>query len=268
MEPSAADPFPRGSLWEARRRLHALFLSPSRIDIAFQPILDLNTERTVGVEALARFASGAVPVPSWLQGAQVAGIGVEVEVQLARVALAKLPEIPPTLFLSVNVSPQALVSAAFSSCIAEHDITRVVFEITEHTPFPDPRPLAIQMAKVRERGGRIALDDVGSGYTSIRHVLELAPEFIKLDRTMIVTAEHETHHRAMIRGLTCFAEEAGSSIVAEGIETRQQLDMLRGLGVGLGQGFLWGRPGPLSKERTGEKRRGPAAAAHQSLSVL
>ena len=237
-------------LLESRRRLHALFLSPSRIDIVFQPILDLSTERPVGVEALARFASGEVPVTRWLQGAQEAGIGIELEVLLARVALARLPELPPDLFLSVNISPQTLVSPAFSACVGENEMERVVFEITEHTPFPEARSLATQMAHVRERGGRIALDDVGSGFTSIRHVLALAPEFIKLDRTLVELAEHESRHRAMVRALCSFAEETGSAVVAEGVETSQQLEMLRGLGVGLGQGYLWARPGPLGAGST------------------
>ena len=228
--------------------MHGLFLNPSRIDIVFQPILDLPTEQPVGVEALARLASGDVPVPKWLQGAQAAGIGIELEVLLVRLALARLPELPQDLFMSVNISPEALVSPAFSACVGENDVNRVVFEITEHTPFPEARVLATQMTHLRERGGRIALDDVGSGFTSIRHVLALAPEFIKLDRTLVELAEHEARHRAMVRALCAFASETGSQIVAEGVETRQQLEVLRELGVGLGQGFLWARPGPIRTE--------------------
>ena len=270
MQPTAATPSPRGSRdWEARQRLQGLFLSPSRIDVAFQPILDLRTERAVGVEALSRFAGGAVPIYSWLQAAQEAGIGVEVEVLLARIALAKLPEIPAELFLSVNVSPQTFVSPAFSACLAEHDLERVVFEITEHTPFPEPKRLGVQISEVRYRGGRIALDDVGSGFTSIRHVLALAPEFIKLDRTLVELAEHETRHRAMVRGLACFAEESESAVIAEGIETGPQLDLLRHLGVGLGQGYLWARPGPiLPVSRTPNAPGGSVDTPQPRLSVL
>jgi EAL domain-containing protein (putative c-di-GMP-specific phosphodiesterase class I) len=232
-------------VWESRKRLHGLFLNPSRIDIAFQPILELARERPVGVEALGRVASGDVPVPRWLQGAQAAGLGIELEVLLVRIALARLPELPRDLFMSVNVSPEALVSPAFSACLGEHEIDRVVFEITEHTPFPEARVLAKQMAYLRERGGRIALDDVGSGFTSIRHVLALAPEYVKLDRTLVELAENEARHRAMVRALCTFADETGSAVIAEGVETRQQLEVLRGLGVGFGQGFLWAHPGPL-----------------------
>ncbi len=244
---------------EPRKRLHSLFLNPSRLDMVFQPILDLRDERPVGAEALARLAAGVLPVPKWIEGAQAAGVGIEVEVLLARVALARLPELPEDLFLSVNVSPEALCSPAFSACLDQHDVGRVVFEITEHTPFPEARTLARQMAYVRERGGRIALDDVGSGYTSIRHVLALAPEFIKLDQTLVELAEHEARHRAMVRALAAFAAETGSQVVAEGIETLQQLEMLRELGVGLGQGFLWARPGALE---------GDAARAHPRAVVV
>jgi EAL domain-containing protein (putative c-di-GMP-specific phosphodiesterase class I) len=112
------------------------------------------------------------------------------------------------------------------------------------------------MGNVRERGGRIALDDVGSGFTSIRHVLALAPEFIKLDRTLVELAEHESGHRAMVRALCSFADETGSNVVAEGVETEQQLEMLRELGVGLGQGYLWARPAALIDLRRSEAERG------------
>jgi EAL domain-containing protein (putative c-di-GMP-specific phosphodiesterase class I) len=250
-----SEPSPAGSrgaagnnLWESRQRLHGMFLSPSHIRIVFQPIVDLRSEQPVGLEALGRMATGELSVPGWLQGAQAAGIGTELEILLVRVALAKLPELPPDLFLSVNISPESLVSTAFSACLAEHDVSRVVFELTEHTEFPEAKTLARQMANVRERGARIALDDVGSGYTSIRHVLALAPEFIKLDQTLVELAEHESRHRAMVRALAAFGTETGSQVVAEGVETPQQLEMLRELGVGLGQGFLWARPEPLAGE--------------------
>jgi EAL domain-containing protein (putative c-di-GMP-specific phosphodiesterase class I) len=247
IEPSSPDALvsPGNQLWESRQRLHGMFLSPSHIRIVFQPIVELENELPVGLEALGRMATGELSVPGWLQGAQAAGIGEELEILLVRVALARLPELPAELFLSVNLSPEVLVSSAFSACLAEHDMSRVVLELTEHTPFPEARSLARQMANVRERGGRIALDDVGSGYTSIRHVLALNPEFIKLDQTLVELAEHEARHRAMVRALAAFGAETGSEVVAEGVETPQQLEMLRELGVTLGQGFLWARPGPI-----------------------
>ena len=257
--PAAPTELSAAGLPHSRRRLHELFLSPSRIDVAFQPILDLSTETPVGVEALARFETTRLPVPRWLQGAQEAGIGTELEVLLVRVALARLAEIPADLFLAVNISPESFVSTAFTACLAEHDLDRLVLELTEHTPFPEARPLARQMAYVRERGGRIALDDVGSGYTSIRHVLALAPELIKLDKTLVELAEHEARHRAMVRALCAYAGETGSRVVAEGVETPRQLDVLRELGVHLGQGFLWARPGPLAVPE-------PAAATALALS--
>ena len=246
-DPASRD-VPARHLWESRQRLHGMFLSPSQIEVEFQPIVELVGERPVGFEALGRIAEAKISVPRWLQGAQAAGIGTELEVLLVRVALTRLPDLPADMFLSVNISPESLVSAAFSACLAEHDISRVVFELTEHTPFPDGRILAQQMSYVRERGGRIALDDVGAGYTSIRHVLALSPEFIKLDQTLVELAEHESGHRAMVRALAAFATETGSEVVAEGVETPQQLEMLRELGVGLGQGFLWARKGPLGDE--------------------
>ena len=259
MEPSPSRDLAAPHLWASRQRLHGMFLSPSQIEVVFQPIVELATERPVGLEALGRIAEAEISVPRWLQGAQAAGIGTELEVLLVRVALMRLPDLPPDMFLSVNISPESMVSAAFSACLAEHDISRVVFELTEHTPFPEARVLAQQMAYVREHGGRIALDDVGSGYTSIRHVLALSPEFIKLDQTLVELAEHESGHRAMVRALAAFATETGSQVIAEGVETPQQLELLRELGVGLGQGFLWAQPGALA---------GDAAQPHPRAVVL
>lgn len=259
IEPSSSRGLAARHLWESRQRLHGMFLSPSQIEVVFQPIVELAGERPVGLEALGRIAEAEIPVPRWLQGAQAAGIGTELEVLLVRVALTRLPDLPPDMFLSVNISPESMVSPAFSACLAEHDISRVVFELTEHTPFPEARILAQQMAYVREHGGRIALDDVGSGYTSIRHVLALSPEFIKLDQTLVELAEHESGHRAMVRALAAFATETGSQVVAEGVETSQQLEMLLELGVGLGQGYLWAQPGPLA---------GDAARPHPRAVIL
>ncbi len=266
IEPSPAEPRPSGgNLWESRQRLHGMFLSPSHIEIVFQPIVNLSSERPVGLEALGRIASAEISVPGWLQGAQAAGIGTELEMLLVRVALGRLSELPSGLFMSVNISPESFVSSAFSACVAEHDVSRVVFELTEHTPFPEAKALARQLANVRERGGRIALDDVGSGYTSIRHVLALAPEFIKLDQTLVELAEHESHHRAMVRALSAFGAETGSQVVAEGVETEQQLEMLRELEVGLGQGFLWARPGPLAGDARAHPQSMPEATVNLSV---
>ena len=250
---------------EPQKRIHSLFLNPSRVAMAFQPILDLREETLVGAEALGRLADGVLPVPKWIEGAQTAGVGIEVEVMLMKAAFAQLDALSADLFMAVNISPEALCSPAFFTCIAEHDIGRVVFELTEHTPFPEARLLAKQMAFIRERGGRIALDDVGSGFTSIRHVLALAPEFIKLDRTLVELAEHEARHRAMVRALCRFGEETGSAVIAEGVETSQQLDMLRHLGVGYGQGFLWARPGPIRGE---EPQPGSQARAIPELVAI
>lgn len=92
---------------------------------------------------------------------------------------------------------------------------------------------------------RLAVDDVGAGFASLRHILRLSPDFIKLDRTLIDGIDHDRSRQALAGGLITFAEKIGAAIIAEGIETPAQLAMLLSLGVELGQGFHLGRPGPL-----------------------
>jgi EAL domain-containing protein (putative c-di-GMP-specific phosphodiesterase class I) len=95
------------------------------------------------------------------------------------------------------------------------------------------------------RGVEIAVDDAGAGFASLRHVIELRPDYVKLDITLIRGVGDDDARRALVAGMVHFAAETGCLLVAEGIETEAELEALRQLGVGLGQGYLLGRPGPL-----------------------
>jgi EAL domain-containing protein (putative c-di-GMP-specific phosphodiesterase class I) len=92
---------------------------------------------------------------------------------------------------------------------------------------------------------RLAVDDAGAGFASLRHILRLAPDFIKLDRTLIDGIEKDRSRQALAAGLISFAERIDATIIAEGIEQIAEVDMLTSLGVGYGQGFFLARPGPL-----------------------
>ena len=101
------------------------------------------------------------------------------------------------------------------------------------------------IVEVRALGCRLAVDDVGSGFSGLGHVVELSPDFVKFDRSLVTGVDSDATRRALIERLTSFAAEVGMEVVAEGIETEAELDILRALGVETGQGFLLGRPGPL-----------------------
>ena len=106
---------------------------------------------------------------------------------------------------------------------------------------------------------RIAVDDAGSGYASLRHILELRPAFVKLDHALILGIESDQARRALVAGMRLFAGDADIQLIAEGIETQPQLDTLRQLDIELGQGFLLGRPGPagsVADPRTRGSRKG------------
>ena len=129
------------------------------------------------------------------------------------------------------------------------DADRIVIEITEHAPVADYDELNAALGRLRRIGARLAIDDAGAGFASLRHILSLDPDIIKLDRSLIEGIATDRAQEALAAGLISFAEKSGATIVAEGIEIGEELDALRGLGVAYGQGFLLARPGPLPLPR-------------------
>jgi EAL domain-containing protein (putative c-di-GMP-specific phosphodiesterase class I) len=118
-------------------------------------------------------------------------------------------------------------------------------EITEHEAIDDYATLADALAPLRERGLRVAVDDVGAGYASLRHALQLAPDMVKMDISLTRDIDRDAGRRALATALISFAAETDMTIVAEGIETAGELHALRELGVKYGQGFYLARPAPL-----------------------
>jgi EAL domain-containing protein (putative c-di-GMP-specific phosphodiesterase class I)/CheY-like chemotaxis protein len=215
------------------------------LSMVFQPICTLSGA-TVGAEALARFACEPAQGPEqWFAEARDAGLLFELEMAAVRAGLKALATLPEPLFLTVNVSPTTLASTGFRRLLEQSDGARIVVEITEHAPIENYDSLRESLAALRTLGVRIAIDDAGAGFASLRHILRLEPDFIKLDRALITGIEDDRSLQALAAGLISFAEKIDATIIAEGIETAPELDMLSDLGVGLGQGYLFARPGPL-----------------------
>jgi EAL domain-containing protein (putative c-di-GMP-specific phosphodiesterase class I)/DNA-binding NarL/FixJ family response regulator len=220
------------------------------LGIVFQPICDLNTGKAVGAEALARFHVSPERAPDrWFAEASEVGLRRELELVALRHALSNLSELPKGLFLSVNISPTTVRTPSFRKTMEGVDAKRIVLEVTEHTPVEDYDALNDALKRVRVLGARLAIDDAGAGFASLRHILRLAPDFVKLDRTLIDDIEHDRSHQALAAGLISFAKKIDATIVAEGIERDGQLRALRELGVSCGQGFLLARPSPLPLAR-------------------
>ncbi len=216
------------------------------LHVVFQPICRLHDRMTVGVEALARFRGPPQRGPDrWFAEAGEVGLCRELELAAARKALALLERLPAEVFLSLNVSPTTLATAGFRKLLARTDCARVVVEVTEHAPIEDYARLNETLGTLREPGVRLAVDDAGAGFASLRHILRLAPDFIKLDRTLIEGIASDRSQQALAAWLISFADKMGATIVAEGIECEEELEALTALGVTYGQGFFLARPAPL-----------------------
>ncbi len=209
----------------------------------FQPIFELETSRLVGYEALSRFPSEpAVPPGRWFADAAAIGLRAELELAAAEAALAAFRAYGGPEGLAVNASPNSIAA------VAELGVwlgPRLMIEVTENAVIEDYEEVMAGIAAFRSSGVRFAVDDAGAGFASFRHVLELEPDYIKLDLSLTQSIDHDPRRRALARGLIGFADELGIAIVAEGIETQAQLTTLRELGVGLGQGMYLGPPAPL-----------------------
>ena len=216
-------------------------------DVMFQPIVDLREVQIVGVEALSRFSAEPIQTPDrWFAEAELAGLLAELELAAARTALARAGDLEPQMFLSLNLSPATL--ARCGPLFDDVGAGRLVVEITEHAAIDDYDALASHLAPIRDRGTRVAVDDAGAGFASLRHALQLSPDFIKLDVSLTRGIDGDRRRRALAAGLIGFADELGAEVVAEGIETRAELDALRELGVRYGQGYFLAAPGPLPLE--------------------
>ena len=208
-----------------------------------QPIFDLDDERLFAVESLTRFA-GDPPVPpdAWLARAHRAGLGVELELALIEAALAQIERLPAHAMLTVNAGPEVLASPHIAAVLACTTPGRVVLELTEQAVVDDYPQLADALVELRGLGVRLAVDDAGAGWSSLMHILKLAPDYIKLDRQLTNGIDIDPVRRSLAAALGVFADETGAVIIAEGIETAGELATMRELGIRLGQGYQLARP--------------------------
>ncbi|MDP9301442.1 MAG: EAL domain-containing protein [Actinomycetota bacterium] len=207
--------------------------------------------QAVGAEALCRFTAAPLRTPDvWFAEAADVGLGIELEITAVRRAVQSLEWLDPSIALGVNVSPEASCSLELPELLETVPAERLVLEITENAPVHDYERLGAALAPMRARGVRLAIDDTCSGYASLRHVLHLRPDTIKLDITLTRGVETDTARRLLVEALVGFAPSVGAEVLAEGIEGAEQLRTLMDAGVQLGQGHYLGRPGPLPNSGT------------------
>lgn len=213
----------------------------------FQPIVELADGRTVGYEALARFSlEPRLPPDRWFADAEAVGRRTELELEAIRRALSELPKVPSASLLSLNTSPATLVSGSLADLLAGYDLSRIVLEVTEQAAIEDYDEFAAALEDLRAHGLRLAVDDAGAGFASLRHILRLEPDVIKLDRSLIEHVDSDRRSRALAVAFVGFGREVEATVVAEGIERPIQSQTLLELGVTHGQGCLLGRSMPLT----------------------
>ena len=214
--------------------------------VAYQPIWDFRTGRLCAFEALCRFSAEPYRSPDkWFAEAWAAGLGPDLECAVIATAVDALPALPNDVVVSVNASPETILSGRLPALLAHTALRRLVIEITEHAPVSDYEALRNAIAPLRRGGARVAIDDAGAGFASLQHIVQLKPEIIKLDIGLTRGVNSDPARRALAAALIYFAQETDSAIVAEGIETKAERDTLTALGVMRGQGYFLGRPVPL-----------------------
>jgi PAS domain S-box-containing protein len=206
----------------------------------FQPVVRLKDHAIVGYEALTRFTDGSSPLQRFAEAERV-GLAVDLEraaVASAIRAAAGLPEGP---WLSINISPAVLPRLREVASLTEETKRPLVVEITERMAIED-YGAARRLLRRHLPNARIAVDDAGAGFSSLRHIAELRPAIVKLDMQLVRNVHRDPAREALVAGMVHFAAASGCELIAEGIETEQERRALMRLGVTLGQGFLLGRP--------------------------
>jgi|GEM_PF-705393 len=232
------------------RRAHQLLASrlvriidTEDVEMAFQPIIDLYGRRYAGVEALARFPEPFTRPDRTFAAADAYGLRLELERLVIREAWKIIPELGCDQFLALNVAPEALLELARRANLRDDlPLSQLVVEVTEHAVIDRYPPLLDELAPLRAQGLRVAVDDAGAGYASLRHVLELRPDFIKVDRSLIHGLADDRAKRAAVRACQSIAIDLRASVIAEGVERPEDLAMAIELGLQGAQGFLLGRP--------------------------
>lgn len=211
--------------------------------VVLQPIVDLATGKRVGAEALSRFPAewGMAPDVCFEQAHSV-GLGHQLELLALEAAAVHLDAVDG--YVAMNISPATLLTPDFSELMARLPLDRVLLELSEHDQVEDYAALTATLAPFRAAGLRLAIDDVGAGFSSLRHIVVTAPDVIKIDRSIVAGLDTDPVLTKLVQSLVEFGHGCDVRVVAEGIETADEATALRALGVDYGQGWHYGRPGP------------------------
>lgn len=221
------------------------------LSMAVQPIVDIRTGAVHAYEALARFSQPGMDGSPlhWFALAEQLGERPALERACLRLALELFARRPAGASLSLNLSAPVLLEGRTIDMLeragarGQDDLQGLIVEITEETLVHSDTQLQAVIEPLRARGASLAVDDMGAGYSGLRQITSVRPAYLKLDRSLVTGIDSDGERGALVGALAGYARQVGSLLVAEGVETAGELDVVRRLGVPLVQGFYLGRPG-------------------------
>jgi len=252
LEKALADSYSREAA-DGKLRIERLraIIESGDVRTLVHPVFDLETMDVIGYEALSRGPEGSeFERPDKLFAvAYDADLVLRLERLCRKRALQAAALMPDERLLFVNIEPEAigdpqLRDAVTSTLMEESSITanRVVLEITERAAIADFCAFRATLEYVRALGFGVAVDDAGAGYGSLQCISEVRPEWLKVDLSLVRGVDHDSVRMSLIESLVSLADRVGAKLIAEGIETTEELAALKGLGVRYGQGFLLALP--------------------------
>jgi EAL domain-containing protein (putative c-di-GMP-specific phosphodiesterase class I) len=250
---AAADDQPASEqeIASARDALQRL-LAGEGLSMVVQPIVDIRDGTIHAFEALARFGQprrGSSPL-QWFSLADQLGQRPGLERACLRQALDLHARRPAGTSLTVNLSAPVLLEASTIAMLEDagdslpEDLAGLIVEITEETLVHGDMELLNAIEPLRRRGARLAVDDMGAGYSGLRQITTVHPAYLKLDRSLVAGIDGDGERAALVGALAGYSAQVGCLLVAEGVETDAELQVVWRLGVPLVQGFLFARPGP------------------------
>ena len=232
---------------EKRSRVAAA-LESGQMVIVYQPIYNVDTGQIAAVECLTRFQILPYRTPDvWFVEAGEVGLGIELELRAIELALHELSALPDTFDIAVNVSSRTIMSDRLLPALCVVNPRRIILEITEHEHIENYDYLQQFLKPLRLHGIQVTIDDAGSGYANMHHIINIRPERIKLDVSLTRSIDADAIKRALAAALIEFARQTQTSIIAEGVETASEYETLQTLGVHTMQGYYLNRPVDLAK---------------------
>ncbi len=216
-------------------------------NMLYQPIVNVEDHSIYAYEALVRCAAPELKNPHVLFNVADQGDRIwPLSRVLREMAISSVPQLPENAYLFVNLHPQDFDDPQLMAPdpLLVQYASSLVLEVTERTAIHDFNKFRRKLSVLRELGLRIAIDDLGSGYSALSHVAELDPDLIKLDMTLIRGIDESPVRQNLVRNMVAFASDLNAQVVAEGVETRQELETIRDLNCHLVQGFYLAMPSP------------------------